>query len=106
MSTIGHRLRCAREQSGLSQGKVACMLKMHRPTISEIEANRRRVTLEELPAFAKIYGVSVAWLMGSEPNEEGFDERVLLAARELSKLTQEDLDTLLRLLQTIRKTKK
>jgi transcriptional regulator with XRE-family HTH domain len=105
MNTIGERLRSAREQAGLSQGQVARLLHLHRPTISEIEANRRRITLEELPQFAKAYGVSVAWLMGAEPNEEGFDERVLLAAREFSKLAPEDLDQLLRILQTLRKAK-
>ena len=40
---IGGRLRMARETAGLSQGQVAKRLKMHRPTISEIEAGRRRV---------------------------------------------------------------
>ena len=105
MNTIGERLRSAREQAGLSQGKVARLLHLHRPTVSEIEANRRRVTPQELIEFAKIYGVSVAWLMGAEPNEEVFDHRVLLAAREFSKLTPEDLDQLLRLLQSLHKAK-
>ena len=38
---IASRLRSAREMAGLSQGQVAKMLGMHRPTISEIEAGRR-----------------------------------------------------------------
>ena len=39
-STIAARIRAAREAAGLSQGQVARKLKMHRPTISEIEAGR------------------------------------------------------------------
>ena len=35
---IAARLRAAREAAGLSQGQVAKLLKLHRPTVSEIEA--------------------------------------------------------------------
>lgn len=105
MSTVADRLRLAREQAGLSQGQVAKMLDMHRPTISEIEAGRRRVAAEELAEFSRIYEVSVAWLTGSEGGDEGLDDRVKLAARELSKLKTDDLDKVLRLLSTMRKLK-
>jgi transcriptional regulator with XRE-family HTH domain len=105
MSTVAERLRLAREQAGLSQGQVAKMLNMHRPTISEIEAGRRRVAAEELAEFSRIYEVSVAWLTGSEGGDEGVDERVRLAARELAKLKPDDLETVLRLLSSMRKSK-
>ena len=98
---IATRLRAAREKAGLSQGQVAKLLGMHRPTISEIEAGRRRVSAEELSLFAKTYDVSVSWLTKDEaevPNPE-----VELAARELAKLKKEDLDTLLQLLRTLRR---
>lgn len=105
MSTIAKRLRLAREQAGLSQGQVAKMLSMHRPTISEIEAGRRRVTAEELATFGRVYEVSVAWLSGSEDDDGVVDDRVRLAARELAKLKSEDLDKILHLLATMRKAK-
>ena len=41
MSSVAERLRLAREQAGLSQGQVAKLLDLHRPTISEIEVTRR-----------------------------------------------------------------
>ena len=66
MNGLSERLRFAREQAGLSQGQVAKMMDLHRPTISEIEAGRRRVTAEEMAEFAKIYEVSISWLSGSE----------------------------------------
>jgi transcriptional regulator with XRE-family HTH domain len=62
VSSVAERLRIAREQAGLSQGQVARILGLHRPTISEIEAGRRRVTAEETATFARLYEVSVAWL--------------------------------------------
>lgn len=104
MSAVGDRLRLAREQAGLSQGQVARMLAKHRPTISEIEAGRRRVTAEELAAFARIYDVSVAWLSGAD-EDDGVDDRVRLAARELAKLKAEDLDKVLKLLATMKQPK-
>lgn len=98
---IAKRLRAAREQSGLSQGQVAKQFEYARPTISEIEAGRRKVSAEELGALAKLYKVSVAWL--TDGNPEVADPAVELAARELAKLKQEDFDTVLNLLRTLRK---
>ena len=105
MNSVAKRMRLAREQAGLSQGQVARMLKMHRPTISEIEAGRRKVAAEELAEFSRIYEVSVAWLTGSEGADDGLDDRVKLAARELAKLKPKDLDSVLHLLSTLRRSK-
>jgi len=100
---IAERLRAAREQAGLSQGQIAKLMKMHRPTVSEIEAGRRRVSAEELARFAQAYDVSVGWLTGEANGEDDApDARVQLAARELSKLKREDLDKVLHLLASLR----
>ena len=98
---VARRLRLAREQAGLSQGQVAKLIDMHRPTISEIEAGNRRVSAEELARLAELYDVSAVWLM--KGSEEMADPAVELAARELSKLKKEDLDTVLNLLRTLRR---
>lgn len=63
---LANRLREARKLAGYSQGEVAKALKMHRPTISEIEAGNRNVTVEELARFAEVFDVSVGWLLGHE----------------------------------------
>ncbi len=102
MNNLAQRLRTAREHAGLSQGQIAKMLEMHRPTISEIEAGRRKVSAEEVTRFAEIYEVSMAWLTGTEAEDEKLDDRVTLAARDLTKLKTEDLDKVLRLLSTMR----
>lgn len=102
---IADRLRMAREYAGLSQTQVAKMLTMHRPTISEIEAGRRNVTAEELSTFAQIYDVRVEWLLGEETTKGNKAmDRMELAARELSKLKSEDLDQLINLLHSLRKS--
>lgn len=100
---IAARLRAAREQAGLSQGQVAKLMKTHRPTISEIEAGRRRVQAEELTTFAKLYHVTTQWLLSEEADENGVDEaKVQLAARELAKLKSEDLERVMSLLARLR----
>ena|SRR5260221_6143127 len=104
---LATRLRIAREQAGLSQGQVAKMLNLHRPTISEIEAGRRKVTAEELSTFADIYGVSLSWLLeGQNDNQDAYEAKVELAARELANLKPEDLQRLLDLLKTLREQEK
>ena len=105
MSDVAKRLRLAREQAGLSQGQVAKVLGMHRPTISEIEAGRRKVSADELTTFAKTYAVSVAWLTSTRDDTE-IDERVMLAARELSALKPDDLDRVVRFLSSLRAEEK
>ena len=99
---LAMRLRAAREQAGLSQGQVAKILNYNRPTISEIEAGRRKVAAEELPHFAETYGVTIAWL--TNELQQDHDPTVELAARELKKLKPQDLNTILQLLKTLKKS--
>lgn len=100
---IASRLRLAREQSGLTQGQAAKLLNIHRPTLSEIEAGRRRVAAEELSNLAKIYGVGISWIAGEDSEEaDSRQDRIELAAREMGKLKKEDLDRLLGLLKALR----
>ena len=97
------RLRLAREQAGLSQGQVAKMLGLHRPSVSEMEAGRRKVSADELATLAHTYGVSMEWLTGGEDAaDDEIGARVKLAARGLSGLKPEDLDRVIRLLATLR----
>ncbi len=102
-AAIAARLRAAREMAGLSQGQVAKLIGVHRPTISESEAGRRRVPAEELAQLAVIYHVSVGWLTTAASETADLnDARLQLAARELSKLKAQDLDRVLKLLAALR----
>ena len=89
--------------AGLTQGQVARSLDWHRPTVSEMEAGRRRVSAEELLVLAEVYGVNVPWIVGEKDEHSSLAaDRVKLAARELSKLREEDLDRVLQLVQALR----
>ncbi len=100
---IPARLKEARKLAGLSQGQVAKMLGLHRPSVSEMEAGNRRVSADELARLAEVYDVSVAWLLGEAPDTlDAQDPRLELAARELTKLKPDDLERLLKLLAVMR----
>ena len=102
-TVIAERLKEARKLAGVSQGHVAKILGLHRPSISEIEAGNRRVSADELARLAEIYDVGVAWLLGEVPDTlDAQDPRLELAARELTKLKPDDLDRLLKLLAAMR----
>jgi transcriptional regulator with XRE-family HTH domain len=100
---VGARIREARKLAGLSQGQLAKLMKMHRPTISEIEAGNRRVSAEELSGFGTICKVSIAFLTGDAPETLAADDpKLQLAARELQKLKPQQLDRLLKVLAALR----
>lgn len=103
LATIHARLRAAREAAGLSQGQVAKLINMHRPTISEMEAGNRRIAAHELAKLAELYDTKVAWLLGEAPESAATDDpKLQLAARELSKLEPDDLDRLLKLIAAMK----
>jgi transcriptional regulator with XRE-family HTH domain len=103
---IAARLKDARILAGLSQGQIATKMGLHRPTISEIELGNRNVTAEEIVEFAKHYDVSVEWILSKDTAEsENQANKVKLAARELEKLGQKDLDRIMAVLSAIRKQK-
>lgn len=102
---LAARIKEARTMAGLSQGQVARMLGLHRPSISEIEAGNRRVMAEELTRMAEMFDVSVSWLVGEAPDTIAPDDpRLQLAARELGKLKPADLNRLMTLLAAMRRS--
>lgn len=101
---IARRLRVAREQAGLSQGQVAKLMSWHRPTVSQIEAGQRRVSIEELSSLAKHYRVSVSWLAKTgDLDQDPADPQLELAAKELGRLKPDDLQRVIKLLTALKK---
>lgn len=98
---VGHRVREARKLAGLSQGQLAKILGLHRPSVSEIEAGNRNVTADELKKIAETCEVTVSWLMGDTADER--ENQLKLAARELSKLKPDDFKRLMTLLASLRR---
>ena len=101
---LAARIRLAREQAGLSQGQVAALLNVHRPSVSEMEAGRRKVSSDELAQLSEIFDVDLRWLAVGQQEPADTDDKTLLAARELAKLKNDDIDKVLKLLRTLRKS--
>lgn len=100
---IAARARVARENSGLSQGQAAKKLGLSRPSLTESEAGRRKISAAELTEMASIYGVSVSWLACEDETSVDADrDRIELAARELAGLKKEDLENVIQLVKSIR----
>lgn len=100
---IGARLKESREAAGLTQEQVARLLGLPRPAISEMESEIRKVSAGELKQLAEHYKVSVQWLAG-EPVHG--DEKIKMAARKLSSLRDEDIDTVMRIVDSFRRAGK
>lgn len=104
---ISSRMTIARERSGLSQSQVAKELNLPRPSISEIEAGRRKISADELVKFADLYSVDMDWLAGR--GEDRIDEvrdKLYLAARNANGLRDEDLNKIIDLLTSLRSSEK
>jgi transcriptional regulator with XRE-family HTH domain len=100
---IGSRLAIARERAGLSQSQVAAAIGLPRPSISEIEAGRRRVAAEELVRFADLYSVDMDWLAGrGEQEVDPLRDKLQLAARKVAGLKKGDLEKVIDLLTSLR----
>jgi transcriptional regulator with XRE-family HTH domain len=100
---IATRIREARRMAGLSQAQVAQILKLARPSITDMESGNRKVSAEEISVLAELYDVSASWLLGEGATKvDVHDDKLQLAARELQKLKPDDLDRLLTLLASRR----
>jgi len=104
---IAARIKEARHGAGLSQGQVAQLLNLHRPSVTEMETGNRKVSADEIQRLADIFDVSSSFLLGKSPDMLAVDDpKIQLAARELRKLEPEALDKLLRALAMLRNDNK
>jgi len=103
---IGSRLAIARNRAGLSQAQVAAKLNLPRPSVSEIEAGRRRVSADELIQFADLYSVDLDWLAGRGENQMNPQrDKLYLAARNVAGLKDDDLNKVIDLLTSLKSQK-
>lgn len=63
---IGSRIKELRSQKGISQQRLAELLGVSRPTISQMESGERKISAEELDALADIFNISADSLLNKE----------------------------------------
>lgn len=67
---FGERVKKLREQVGYNQQKMAELLGVSRPTISNIESGERKVYIDELIKFSKIFDRPIEVLLDSKKEVE------------------------------------
>jgi len=70
MAEIGKRIKELRAKAGISQQRLAELLSVSRPAVSQIENEERKVSADELDRLAKIFNVSVNSLLNEEKEPE------------------------------------
>lgn len=81
MIKIGQRIKELRERMGITQQRLAEMLKVSRPTISQIENEERKISADELIKLSEIFNLTIECLLNfkREPEvilKEGKKEKV------------------------------
>lgn len=71
MSSIGDRLRYARERKNLKQTQVKEKTGIHNKTLSGYENGVSHPDIDSLNTLARLYEVSVDWITGNENNKKG-----------------------------------
>jgi len=98
---LGQRLREAREALGLPQSAVADHLDIPRPSVSEIEAGKRKVTFLELKRLATLYRRPIAYFSG-DPAATNEDSTTTALYRTTAELSTTDREQVLRFAQFLR----
>lgn len=99
LSGIARRLREARESLGLSQDEVAQALRVSRPTISDIETCKKRITALELDQLAKLYRRDYGYLLEGEVAGAPIDNALF---RTTSSMSDEDKEKVLQFAEFLR----
>lgn len=101
---LGIRLKEAREYLGLSQEFVAEKLSIPRASVSAIETGKRKVSVLELRAFARLYKKPISFFIGQEQSvdETSESETVQALFRATKRLSEEDRQQVLRFAQFLR----
>lgn len=73
--------KIARERAGMSQKEVALTLKVSPPTVSEWESGKISPTAANLKALAKMYDVTIDYLLSENPDFIFIDSKTNISTR-------------------------
>lgn len=93
---IGERLRKLRKYMGLTQEQVAEILGIGRDAILRIEKGERKIDLQELMNFSKLYNISMDELTMEEHNVSSND---IAFARGFNDLSEKDKKEIISLIE-------
>ena len=92
---IGERLRKLRKYMGLTQEQVAEILSVGRDAILRIEKGDRKIDLQELKNFSKLYNISMDELTMEEHTINSSDVAFARGFNELSEKDKKEIISLI-----------
>ena len=92
---IGERLRKLRKYMGLTQEQVADILSVGRDAILRIEKGERKIDLQELINFSKLYNISMDELTMEEHTINSSDVAFARGFNELSEKDKKEIISLI-----------
>ena len=92
---IGERLRKLRKYMGLTQEQVAEILSVGRDAILRIEKGDRKIDLQELMNFSKLYNISMEELTMEEHTINSSDVAFARGFNELSEKDKKEIISLI-----------
>ena len=93
---IGERLKKLRKYMDLTQEQVASILHLGRDAILRIESGKRKINIEELMAFSKLYNISMDELTS---NNHNINNNEIAFARGFNKLNKKDQKEIINLIE-------
>ena len=93
---IGERFKKLRKYLGLTQQQVASILNVGRDAILRIEKGDRKIDVEELMNFSKLYNISMDELTS---NEHTINNNEVAFARGFNELSDKDKKEILSLIE-------
>ena len=93
---IGERLKKLRKYLGLTQQQVASILNVGRDAILRIEKGDRKIDIEELMNFSKLYSISIDELVSDENN---INNNEVAFARGFNQLSDKDKKEIISLIE-------
>ena len=96
------KVQMLRKNHGLSQEKLAMVLKINRNYLSRIETGKSEPTLSIIRDIAKYFKVDVASLMDIRVSNRSTDEKIRKISEDCKFLMDNDLDFLIRIISVMR----
>ncbi len=93
---IGERLRKLRKYIGLTQEQVADILNLGRDAILRIEKGERKIDLQELMNFSKLYNVTIDEIT---MDEQTINTNEIVLARAFKELSEKDQKEIISLIE-------
>lgn len=90
MSTLGERLKKARERRGFTQLEASQKANINNKTLSRYENDGTKPDPETLGILAKIYGVNANFLLGLDEVQQNEEQEQVFFRADISSLSKEE----------------